>query len=61
MASQPNQPGKTSLAKPVAGDARRVVDHLPQAFDVAAGESEWLLTLLGAGDLRYIFEGKDHD
>lgn len=44
----------------VARDARRVVDRLPHSFDVAADESQWLLTLLSADDLLYIFEGM-HD
>ncbi len=34
-----------------------MIDRLPRAFGVAADESQWLLTLLGADDLRYIFEG----
>jgi len=40
---------------------RRVVDRLPEKFVVSRSESEWLLTLLGARDLRYIFEGSADD
>ena len=36
-------------------------DRLPDSFALARSESEWLLTLLGAEDLRYIFEGPAHD
>lgn len=61
MASQSDQPGNIPATKTVAQDVRRVVDRLPQIFDVAADESQWLLSLLGADDLRYIFEGEDHD
>jgi len=41
--------------------ARRVIDRLPRRFEVGIDESQWLLTLLGANDLRYIFEGTAHD
>ncbi len=61
MASPPQQPGRPFAVTAVAGDARRVVDRLPHSFDVAADESQWLLTLLTADDLRYIFEGNLHD
>lgn len=36
---------------------RIVVDRLPDSFPLARSESEWLLTLLSADELRYIFEG----
>lgn len=60
MASSPQQPGKPFAAKAVARDARRVVDRLPHSLDVATDEAQWLLTLLSADDLRYIFEGTRH-
>ncbi|MBN2970999.1 hypothetical protein JW805_03080 [Roseomonas aeriglobus] len=50
-------------ARPL-GD-RIIADRLPDSFALARSESEWLLTLLSADDLRYIFEGpadgKDKD
>lgn len=39
-------------------DERRVIDGLPEAFALERSESEWLVTLLSAGELKYIFEGK---
>ena len=36
---------------------RIVVDHLADSFALERSESEWLLTLLSADELRYIFEG----
>lgn len=39
---------------------RFVVDRLPDSFPVERSESEWLLTLLSAEELRFIFEGPDH-
>jgi hypothetical protein len=36
---------------------RRVIDRLSDSFAVERSESEWLLTLLSADELRYIFEG----
>ncbi|MBN2973321.1 hypothetical protein JW805_15025 [Roseomonas aeriglobus] len=36
-----------------------VDDRLPDAFALDRSESEWLLTLLSADELRYIFEGPD--
>ena len=38
-------------------EGRVVVDQLPDSFPLARSESEWLLTLLSADELRYIFEG----
>lgn len=45
-----------------SGDARHapVIDRLPCSFDVAADQLHWLLTFLGADDLRHIFEGVRH-
>lgn len=40
---------------------RRVDDRLPDSFALARSESEWLLTLLSAEELRYIFEGPAGD
>ena len=40
-------------------DGRRVVDMLPNSFSLERPESEWLITLLSATELRYIFEGID--
>lgn len=40
---------------------RRVVDRLPDSFALTRSESEWLLTLLDADELRYIFEGPADD
>ena len=34
-----------------------VDDRLPDAFALDRSESEWLLTLLSADELRYIFDG----
>lgn len=42
-----------------AGD-RAVNDLLPDSFPLSRSESEWLLTLLSADELRHIFEGPDH-
>ncbi|WP_176497188.1 hypothetical protein [Sphingomonas sp. HMP6] len=61
MASPPNPSGRPPAAKAVSRDVRQVVDHLPRSFDVGADESTWLLTLLSANELRYIFEGKHDD
>lgn len=36
---------------------RRIVDLLPDSFTLSRSESEWLLTLLSADELRFIFEG----
>lgn len=38
-------------------EGRIVADRLPDSFPLARSESEWLLTLLSADELRYIFEG----
>lgn len=38
-----------------------VVDHLADSFALERSESEWLLTLLSAEELRYIFEGPTDD
>lgn len=35
-------------------------DRLPDSFALDRSESEWLLTLLSADELRYIFEGLTH-
>lgn len=50
------------LASPAGNLAheRKVADLLPDSFALARSESEWLLTLLSADELRYIFEGPDH-
>ena len=40
---------------------RRVVDRLAATFPLDRSESEWLMTLLGAHELRYIFEGAPDD
>ena len=61
MASSPQHTGRPPAANSVAQDARRIVDRLPSSFDMAADEAQWLLTLLSAGDLRYIFEGTRDD
>lgn len=39
---------------------RIVADRLPDSFALERSESEWLLTLLSAEELRYIFEGPCH-
>lgn len=36
---------------------RQVIDQLPANFTLDLSESEWLLTLLSADELRFIFEG----
>ena len=41
-------------------EGRIVRDRLPDSFALDRSESEWLLTLLSAGELRYIFEGPNH-
>ena len=38
-------------------EGRIVADRLPDSFALDRSESEWLLTLLSADELRYIFEG----
>ncbi len=38
-----------------------VVVQLADSFTLARSESEWLLTLLSAEELRYIFEGPTDD
>jgi len=43
-----------------AGD-RIVHDRLPDSFTLDRSESEWLLTLLTAEELRYIFKGSTDD
>ena len=43
------------------GTDRRVVDQLAARFPLDRSESEWLMTLLGAHELRYIFEGTHDD
>lgn len=43
-----------------AGD-RHVVDRLLDTFVLEHSESEWLLTLLNAAELRFIFEGVADD
>lgn len=40
---------------------RQIVDRLADSFPVERSESEWLLTLLSADDLRYIFEGPPYE
>lgn len=39
---------------------RFVVDRLSDSFALERSESQWLLTLLSAEELRYIFEGPHH-
>lgn len=51
----------TSSEKSLWCDGRHVVDLLPDTFALDRSESEWLMTLLGAGELRYIFEGMRDD
>lgn len=41
--------------------ARKVLDRLPDSFALSRSESEWLLTLLSADELRHIFEGERGD
>lgn len=41
-------------------DERAVNDLLPDSFPLSRSESEWLLTLLSADELRFIFEGSDY-
>ena len=41
-------------------DERAVNDLLSDSFPLSRSESEWLLTLLSADELRFIFEGPDH-
>ena len=38
---------------------RDVDERLPDSFNVERSESEWLLTVLSADELRYIFEGPE--
>ena len=40
---------------------RHVHDRLPDSFALPRSESEWLLTLLSADELRFIFEGPADD
>ncbi|MFD1788466.1 hypothetical protein ACFSC3_12890 [Sphingomonas floccifaciens] len=35
----------------------RVIDRLPENLPIDRAESEWLLSLLSADELRYIFDG----
>ncbi|MBN8816549.1 MAG: hypothetical protein J0J06_14005 [Sphingomonas sp.] len=45
-------------AVPTAAPSERtIVDRLADSFPLERSESEWLLTLLSADELRYIFEG----
>ncbi len=46
--------------QPRTSHGRRVVDRLDTTLVLERSESEWLLTLLNADDLRYIFDGIDH-
>lgn len=49
-----------SVAPAQRGGDRTVRDRLPDSFVLERSESEWLLTLLSADELRYIFEGPNH-
>lgn len=49
-----------SVAPAQRGGNRTVRDRLPDSFVLERSESEWLLTLLSADELRYIFEGSNH-
>ncbi len=53
MAQSPYTSAKTILWC----DGRRVIDRLPDEFALERSESERLVTLLSADELRYIFEG----
>ena len=50
MRGQP--PRSDAFRKP-----RAVLDRLADSFALDRSESEWLVTLLSADDLRFIFEG----
>ena len=52
-----SRPPYTSTETILWCDERQVIDRLPERFALERSESEWLVTLLSAGDLRYIFEG----
>lgn len=41
----------TTLSSP------RVIDRLPETLPIDRSESEWLLSLLSADELSYIFDG----
>lgn len=61
MARSPEQSREKPAVRKGAPDPRQVIDRLPCSFEVGTDESGWLLTLLGADELRYIFEGSRHD
>lgn len=51
----------TGTIAPIHSCGERIVrDRLPDSFVLERSESEWLLTLLSADELRYIFEGPTH-
>ena len=55
-------PGGRASGELASGCGERIVhDRLPDSFVLDRSESEWLLTLLTADELRYIFEGSAHD
>lgn len=58
--NRPRAAGCNTTAAPV-GDDRRINDELAATFPVHRSESEWLMTLLGAEEQRYIFEGQQYD
>ncbi len=70
MGSTRKPPGRSTVNSSVgiarttlgtdSGD-RIVHDRLPDSFTLDRSESEWLLTLLTAEELRYIFEGSTDD
>ena len=45
----------SSATSPLTGP--QVVDRVGDIFPLERSEAEWLLTLLSADDLHYIFEG----
>ncbi len=62
MARSSDLPNDADAATVAGGaGARRVINRLPRSFDMGMDESQWLLTLLSADDLRYIFEGTPYD
>lgn len=62
------KPGRKGSIAPGSGPGtsegqveRRIIDQLAATFPVNRSESEWLITLLGAEELHYIFEGSHDD
>lgn len=61
VCARADNPGGRASASPAQGCGERIVqDRLPDSFVLDRSESEWLLTLLTADELRYIFEGPTH-